>query len=53
MAGWEVCISCNPASGRQRPKNRESVTQKGVCTHLGASLGKVNNNQKALPNLPV
>ena len=49
-AGWEVCISCNPVRlGGRRPQNRESVTQIGVCTHLGASLVK----QKALPNLPI
>ena len=50
-ACWEVA---SPVILRLGGKSHVAeCDSEGVCTHLGASLVKVNKNQKALPNLPV
>ena len=51
LACWEVA---SPVILRLGGKSHVAeCDSEGVCTHLGASLVKVNKNQKALPNLPV
>ena len=50
-ACWEVA---SPVILRLGGKGHVAeCDSEGVCTHLGASLVKVNKNQKALPNLPI